>query len=242
MPDCFSKALASYRRYKENLVLPNLCMMGCPVCSPLSFLSSSPIGFLGFVHPLEGWQGPGQGVPRQPTSSQCLKRREASQSLMRPEEVVHGLDDGEGPVPSREGFEAPQRADPAPYGAVQPLQEVVAPRDQPSSMADRCALELGDDTPGLGDGLRYGRRIGRGSVGDDDIGYEACLRPGLPQRPGRRLLVPPPGQLQGDDVPPVVLHDVDLALPAPEPDMELVHMPYTGVLGPISAGGSGSCR
>ena len=145
---------------------------------------------------------------------------------MRSEEVVYGLEDGEGPVPGREGFEAAEVADPAPEGAVQPLQEVVAHSDPPAPVADLGASELGDDVLDPRDGLRYGRRVGRGSFGDDDVRCEARLRPGPPQRPGRRLPVPPLRQLQGDDVPPVVLHDVDVALPAPEPDMELVDMPY----------------
>ena len=52
---------------------------------------------------------------------------------------------------------------------------------------------------------------------------------------GRRLLVPPLLQLQGDYVPAVILHDVDVGLPALEPDVELVDMPYPGVLRPVPA-------
>jgi len=50
---------------------------------------------------------------------------------MRPEEVVYGLEDGEGPVPGLEGFEAAEDADPASEGAVEALQEVVAHGDWP---------------------------------------------------------------------------------------------------------------
>jgi len=185
-----------------------------------------------------GWgclEGFGEDAPRQPSSPRCLERREASQSLMGPEEVVHGLEDGEGPVSGLEGFEAAECADPAPEGAVQPLQEVVAHRDRPTIVADQGSLELGDDVSGSGDGLLYGRRVGRGPVGDYDIRRESRLLPGLPQHPRRSLLVFPPGQLQGDYVPVFILHGVDVALPAPELDVEFIEMPYPGVLGPVRA-------
>ena len=38
---------------------------------------------------------------------------------MRPEEVVHGLEDGQGPVPGLEGSEAAEGTDPAADGAVE---------------------------------------------------------------------------------------------------------------------------
>jgi len=48
---------------------------------------------------------------------------------VRPEEVVYGLEDGEGFVSVFEGFEASEGSDPAAEGAVEPLQEIVAHRD-----------------------------------------------------------------------------------------------------------------
>ena len=81
---------------------------------------------------------------------------------MRPQHVVHGLEDGEGPVPGSEGFEDTQRPDPAPEGGVEAFQEVVAHRNRPASVADGRPLELGDDVPGSGDGLLNGRWVGRG--------------------------------------------------------------------------------
>ena len=145
------------------------------------------------------------------------------------------MEDGQGPVPGLEGSEAAEGADPAADGAVEALKKVVAHRDQPSSMADRRALELGDDVSRPRHDLRYGRRIGRGPVGDEDVRCEARLGPRLPQRPGRGVPVPPLRQLHGYDVPPVVLHDVDVGLPTSEPDVELVDMPYPGVLRPVPA-------
>ena len=74
---------------------------------------------------------------------------------VRPEEVVYSLEDGEGLIPGLEGFEAEEGVDPDPEVAVLRLQEVVAHRYQPSSVADWCAFELGDDLPGSVDDLSY---------------------------------------------------------------------------------------
>jgi len=83
--------------------------------------------------------------------------------------------------------------------------------------------------------MAYGRRVGWGSVGDEDVRCEARLCLGFHQHPSRRVLIPPLSQLHGNDVPAVVFYDLDVGLPTPQPDMELVNMPYLRVLQPVSA-------